>query len=203
MHTTLCFSGFLTRAVYFSELELAEIYGSGQKTGKQNLQVFCPEPCISASSSLQKYTVRVKKPENQIFKFFDPSRVLQRARACRNIRFGSKNDARESFGHRLLAGPLRNGSGRREASKIDDFRPGQPPGIESTAVRDCLVAGPLSKSGFNKECSFGPDLGRLQMEKISKSASGRPKASRRPIVRPSLLEIGQNPVQYCFLSSFL
>ena len=152
---------------------------------------------------MQKYTVRVKKPENQIFKFFDPSRVLQRARACRNLRFGSKNDARESFGHRLLAGPLRNGSGRREASKIDDFRPGQPPGIESTAVRDCLVAGPLSKSGFNKECSFGPDLGRLQMEKISKSASGRPKASRRPIVRPSLLEISQNPVQYCFLSSFL
>ena len=182
---------------------------------------------------MQKYTVRVKKPENKIFKFFAPSRVFQRARACRNIRFGSKNrktksssfltravyfselelaeiygsgqqnDARESFGHRLLAGPLRNGSGRREASKIDDFRPGQPPGIESTAVRDCLVAGPLSKSGFNKECSFGPDLGRLQMEKISKSASGRPKASRRPIVRPSLLEISQNPVQYCFLSSFL
>ena len=33
-------SSFSTRAVYFSELELAEIYGSGQKTGKQNLQVF-------------------------------------------------------------------------------------------------------------------------------------------------------------------
>ena len=49
---------FLTRAVYFSELALAEIYGSGQKTGKQNLQVFWPEPSISASSSLQKYTVR-------------------------------------------------------------------------------------------------------------------------------------------------
>ena len=49
------------------------------------------EPCISASSSLQKYTVRVKKPENNIFKIFDPSRVFQRARACRNIRFGSKN----------------------------------------------------------------------------------------------------------------
>ena len=48
-------------------------------------------PTISASSSLQKYTVRVKKPENKIFKFFDPSRVFQRARACRNIRFGSKN----------------------------------------------------------------------------------------------------------------
>ena len=71
--------------MYFSELELAEIYGSGQKTGKQNLQVFCPEPCISASSSLQKYTVRVKKPENQIVKFFDPSRVFQRARACRSM----------------------------------------------------------------------------------------------------------------------
>ena len=28
-------SSFSTRAVYFSELELAEIYGSGQKTGKQ------------------------------------------------------------------------------------------------------------------------------------------------------------------------
>jgi hypothetical protein len=84
-------SSFLTRAVYFSELELAEIYGSGQKTGKQHLQVFCPEPCISASSSLQKYTVRVKKPENKIFKLFDPGRVFQRARACINIRFGSKN----------------------------------------------------------------------------------------------------------------
>ena len=79
-----------SRAVYFSELELAEIYGSGQKTGKQHLQVFCPEPCISASSSLQKYTVRVKKPENKIFKLFDPGRVFQRARACINIRFGSK-----------------------------------------------------------------------------------------------------------------
>jgi hypothetical protein len=81
----------LTRASYFSELALAEIYGSGQKTGKQNLQVFWPEPSISASSSLQKYTVRVKKPENKIFKFCDPRRVFQRARACRNIRFGSKN----------------------------------------------------------------------------------------------------------------
>ena len=30
---------FWARAEYFSELELAEIYGSGQKTGKQNLQV--------------------------------------------------------------------------------------------------------------------------------------------------------------------
>ena len=59
-----CVSGFLTRTVDFSELELAEIYSSGQKTGKQNLQVFRPEPCTSASSSLQKYTVRVKKPEN-------------------------------------------------------------------------------------------------------------------------------------------
>ena len=69
-----------TRAVYFSELDLAEIYGSGQQAGKSNLQVFracrhirfgsknmkthlqvfCPDPCISASSSLQKYTVRVK-----------------------------------------------------------------------------------------------------------------------------------------------
>ena len=56
-----CVSGFLTRTVYFSELELAEIYSSGEKTGKQNLQVFRPEPCTSASSSLQKYTVRVKK----------------------------------------------------------------------------------------------------------------------------------------------
>jgi hypothetical protein len=59
-----CVSGFLTRTVYFSELELADTYSSGQKTGKQNLQVFRPEPCTSASSSLQKYTVRVKKPEN-------------------------------------------------------------------------------------------------------------------------------------------
>ena len=32
-------SSFLARAEYFSELELAEIYGSGQKTGKPNLQV--------------------------------------------------------------------------------------------------------------------------------------------------------------------
>ena len=55
--------------MYFSELELATIYGSGQKTGKQNLQVFRPEPCISASSSLQKYTVRVKNPERKIVKF--------------------------------------------------------------------------------------------------------------------------------------
>jgi hypothetical protein len=71
--------------MYFSELELATIYGSGQKTGKQNLQVVGPEPCISASSSLQKYTVRVKKPEHKIVKFltravyfgvFDPGRVL-------------------------------------------------------------------------------------------------------------------------------
>ena len=84
-------SSFVTRAEYFSELELAEIYGSGQKTGKQNLQVFWPEPSISASSSLQKYTVRVKKPENKIVMFCDPRRVFQRARACRNIRFGSKN----------------------------------------------------------------------------------------------------------------
>ena len=40
---------------------------------------------------MQKYTVRVKKPENEIFKLFDPGRVFQRARACINIRFGSKN----------------------------------------------------------------------------------------------------------------
>jgi hypothetical protein len=46
--------------------------------------------CV-AIASLQKYTVRVKKPENKIFKFCDPRRVFQRARACRNIRFGSKN----------------------------------------------------------------------------------------------------------------
>jgi len=26
--------------VYFSELEVAELYGSGQKTGKQHLQFF-------------------------------------------------------------------------------------------------------------------------------------------------------------------
>ena len=44
-----------------SELELAELYGSGHN------------------------------PENNIVMFFDPSRVFQRARACRNIRFGSKN----------------------------------------------------------------------------------------------------------------
>ena len=44
---------------------------------------------MSARSSLQKYTVRVKKPENRLFKFCDPHRVFQRARACRNIRFGS------------------------------------------------------------------------------------------------------------------
>ena len=36
-------------------------------------------------------TIRVQKPENKIFKFFDPDRLLQRARACINIRFGSKN----------------------------------------------------------------------------------------------------------------
>ena len=46
---------------------------------------------MSARSSFQKYTVRVKKPENRLFKFCDPRRVFQRARACRNIRFGSKN----------------------------------------------------------------------------------------------------------------
>ena len=62
-------SSCLTRAMYFSELELATIYGSGQKTGKQNLQVFRPEPCISARSSLQEYTVRVKNPEHKIVKF--------------------------------------------------------------------------------------------------------------------------------------
>jgi hypothetical protein len=62
-------SSFLPRAVYVSELE----------------------PCISASSSLQRYTVRVKKQENNIFKFFAPRRVSQRPRACRDIRFGSEN----------------------------------------------------------------------------------------------------------------
>ena len=46
---------------------------------------------MSASSSLQKYTVRVKKQDNKIFKLFDPGSVFQRARACINIRFGSKN----------------------------------------------------------------------------------------------------------------
>ena len=62
-------SSFLPRAVYVSELE----------------------PCISASSSLQRYTARVKKQENNIFKFFAPRRVSQRPRACRDIRFGSEN----------------------------------------------------------------------------------------------------------------
>ena len=77
--------------MYVSELELAEIYGSGQKTGKQHLQVFCPEPSMSASSSLQKYLVRVTKQDNEIFKLCDPGNVFQRARACINIRYGSKN----------------------------------------------------------------------------------------------------------------
>ena len=36
-------------------------------------------------------TIRVQKPENKIFKFFDPDRLFQRARDFRNIRFGSKN----------------------------------------------------------------------------------------------------------------
>ena len=37
-----------------------------------------------------------QKPENKIFKFFAPSRVFQRARACRNTRFGSKNKKTKS-----------------------------------------------------------------------------------------------------------
>jgi hypothetical protein len=78
----------LTRASYFSELALAEIYGSGQKTGKQNLQVFWPEPSISASSSLQKYTVRVKKPETV------DEQVLTWRRGCQSIYVGRTSDCR-------------------------------------------------------------------------------------------------------------
>jgi hypothetical protein len=63
------FKFFDPSRVFQRARELAEIYGSGQKTGKQHLLVFCPEPCISASSSLQNYTVRVTKPENNIFNF--------------------------------------------------------------------------------------------------------------------------------------
>ena len=62
-----------------------------KKPENKIFMVFDPRRVFSASSSLQEYTVRVKKPENKIFKCFDPSRVFQRARACRNIRFGSKN----------------------------------------------------------------------------------------------------------------
>ena len=54
---------------------------------------------------MHKYTVRVKKPENKIFKFFDPSRVFQRARACRNIRFGSKNRKAKSSSCLTRPGP--------------------------------------------------------------------------------------------------
>ena len=56
------FSGFLTRTVYFSELD-----------------------------GMQQYTVRVKKTEKCFFRFFDPNRIFQRARTCSNIRFGSRN----------------------------------------------------------------------------------------------------------------
>ena len=38
------------------------------------------------------------------------------------------------------------------------------------------------------------------MGKTSKSVSGRPKASRRPILKPSPLDISQNPVQKCLLT---
>ena len=77
--------------MYFSELELAEIYGSGQKTGKQNLQVFLTRAVYFSELELAEIYGSGQKPENNIFKFFDPRHVFQRARACRDIRFGSKN----------------------------------------------------------------------------------------------------------------
>ena len=52
-----CVSGCVTRAVYFCTLELAEIYGSGQTTGKLGFPFFDPNR-IFLHSSL-KYTVRV------------------------------------------------------------------------------------------------------------------------------------------------
>ena len=77
------------------------------------------------------------------------------------------------------------------------------PGVSGNLARysqASMVAGPLKKSGFSKDSNFGPIVGRILMGKISKSVPGRPTASRRPILRPSPLEIGQNQVQTCFLT---
>jgi hypothetical protein len=53
------------------------------------------------------------------------------------------------------------------------------------------------KAGFNKEGTFGPSFGRALSGEASKSASGRPKAGRRPILRRPPTESGQNPAQKC------
>ena len=86
------------------------------------------EPCMSACSSLQEYTVCVKNPENKIYKLFDPSLVFQRARTCRNIRFGSKNRktksssflARAEYFSELELAEI-YGSGQKTEHKIIQF----------------------------------------------------------------------------------
>ena len=79
-------SSFLTRAVYFSKLELAEIYGSCQKTGHALSLLFDPSRIFQQSRVCEIYGSG-QKTETCMFRFFDPNRIFQRARACGHMRF--------------------------------------------------------------------------------------------------------------------
>ena len=88
----MCVPDFLTRTVYFSELDGLQMYmGRGQQKLKNMFSGLLTRTVYFSERERDTYTVRVKKPENKIFKLFDPSHVFQRARACNNIRFGSEN----------------------------------------------------------------------------------------------------------------
>ncbi len=55
----------------------------------------------------------------------------------------------------------------------------------------------LKTAGFSKENTFGPSFGRILAGKASKSASGRPSAGRRPMLKLSPIEFSQNSTQKC------
>ncbi len=85
-------SGFLTRTVYFNELDEREKYTVRVKKPENVFSVFLTRALyFSELGEREKYTVRVKKPEN-VFSVFCPEPYISASSASvRNIRFGSKN----------------------------------------------------------------------------------------------------------------
>ena len=74
------FSGSLTRAVYFSELDEREKYTFRVKKQENVFSGLLTRTVyFNELDEREKYTFRVKKQEN-VFLVFDPSRIFQRAR---------------------------------------------------------------------------------------------------------------------------
>jgi len=86
-------SGFLTRTVYFNELDEREKYTVRVKKPENVFSCLLTRAVyFNELDEREKYTVRFKKQENVFSVFFLPEPYISASStSVRNIRFGSKN----------------------------------------------------------------------------------------------------------------